>query len=146
MIWPFIVGAVLVLGFVIWFQCIRKREAEMVVSGHHWERSVAIEVFNDYPESRWRNEVPPNATGNIICRQEQRSTRQVPDGEDCKMERHDKKDGTFEQVKKCTAKTKSEPVMDDKCSYTVRRWQKTDEAKSLGQRDDAHHGAESTGG
>src|SRR5262249_14859139 len=57
---------------------------------------------------------------------------QVADGEDCHMERRDKKDGTFEQVKKCAPKYRSEPVMDSYCRFTVRRWRPVDEVKASG--------------
>jgi ethanolamine ammonia-lyase small subunit len=67
-----------------------------------------------------------------MCFRKQRTTRQVADGEDCHVERHDKKDGTFEQVRKCTTKYRSEPVDDEWCTFRVRSWQKVDEVKATG--------------
>src|SRR5262249_42865543 len=59
-------------------------------------------------------------------------SRQVQDGEECHNERRDKKDGTFEQVKKCKPKYRSEPVMDSWCRFTARRWKKVDDVKATG--------------
>jgi hypothetical protein len=131
-IWGIVLAVVAILGFGIWWQCIRTREAQVVVAGHSWERVVTVEEFNQYQEEAWRNQVPVEASFPI-CHPKKRSTRQVPDGEDCTMEKRDKKDGTFEQVKKCTPRYRSEPVMDDWCRFTVRRWKKVGEMKSSGK-------------
>lgn len=120
-IWPWLVGALVIVGFAIWFKCVRTQSAQVVVSGHSWKRSIAVEEFGDQTQNAWRNEVPRDASPPM-CIEKSRSTRQVPDGEDCHTERRDKKDGTFEQVKKCVPKTRSEPVMDSWCTFTVRRW------------------------
>src|SRR5690606_14214085 len=42
--------------------------------------------------------------------------------EECRDEKQDRKDGTFEVVKKCKPKYRYEPVEDDWCSFRVRRW------------------------
>jgi hypothetical protein len=130
-IWPVVLGVLAVLGFAIWFRCVRSQEAQATVAGHTWQRSIAVEEFNERQEEAWRNEVPAGA-GFPVCRDRERSTRQVEDGEDCKTERRDKKDGTFEQVKKCKPKYRSEPVMDSWCRFTARRWKQVDEVKASG--------------
>ena len=130
-IWPIVLGVIMVLGFGIWWRCIRSQEAQVVIGAHKWQRVVAIEEFNDRQEEAWRNEVPVSASFPV-CHERQRSTRQVEDGEDCHTERRDKKDGTFEQVKKCKPKYRSEPVMDSWCRFTARRWKAVDEAKTSG--------------
>jgi hypothetical protein len=48
------------------------------------------------------------------------------------MERKDKKDGTFEQVKKCTPKMKSVAVQDQWCTFTIVTWTQVDEIKVNG--------------
>jgi len=130
--WPIVLGVLVVLGGGIWWRCIRSQEAQVVVGGHHWTRSVAVEEFNERTEEAWRNEVPLEASFPI-CHERQRSTHQVQDGEECHNERRDKKDGTFEQVKKCKPKYRSEPVMDSWCRFTARRWKAVDEVKATGQ-------------
>jgi hypothetical protein len=120
---------VALLGVAIWWRCIRTQEAQVTVAGHRWQRVVAIEEFNERQEEAWRNEVPVEASVPI-CHDRQRSTRQVEDGEDCHTERRDKKDGTFEQVKKCKPKYRSEPVMDSWCRFSARRWKAVDEVKA----------------
>src|ERR1043166_6596786 len=100
-IWLFVLLGFLILSTVVWFRCIRTQEAVVAVTGHSWKSTVAIEEFNERTEEAWRNEVPMEASFPV-CHERQRSTRQVEDGEECHMERRDKKDGTFEQVKKCT--------------------------------------------
>lgn len=130
-IWPFVLGVLVIFGFGVWWRCIRSQSAQVVVAQHRWTRAVAIEEFNERREEAWRNEVPIEASFPI-CHERQRSTRQVEDGEDCRTERRDKKDGTFEQVKKCVPKYRSEPVMDSWCQFTVRRWKAVDEVKASG--------------
>jgi len=131
-IWPFVVGVIMIFGFGIWWRCIRSQEAQVVVSGHAWQRAVAIDEFNERQEEAWRSEVPPGA-GFPICRDREHGSRQVEDGEECHTERRDKKDGTFEQVKKCKLKYRSEPVMDSWCRFTARRWKQVDSVKLSGR-------------
>ena len=128
-IWPYVLAIIGLVCVAVWWRCIRTQEAQVTLVAHRWERSVAIEEFSERTESAWRNEVPLEA-GLPICHEKQRSTRQVPDGEECHTERRDKKDGTFEQVKKCKPKTRSEPVMDSWCQFTARRWRQVDEIKA----------------
>jgi hypothetical protein len=128
-IWPFVLLVIALVAVAIWWRCIRTQEATVTVAGHRWQRVVAIEEFNERQEEAWRNEVPVEASFPI-CSERQRSTRQVPDGEECHTERRDKKDGTFEQVKKCKPKYRSEPVMDSWCRFSARRWKPVDEIKA----------------
>lgn len=130
-IWPIVLAVIAVLGIAIWFFFIRKKDATLEVTAHRWERVVAIEKFGDWPMEAWRDEIPANAS-LPLCHKKQRSTKRVEDGEECKTERVDKKDGTFEQVRTCKPKYKSEPVEDDWCSFTVRNWKKVDEQKASG--------------
>jgi hypothetical protein len=131
--WLVALVLVLIFGgaFGIWFRCIRTRTETLALVAHKWDRTIAIEQYGDHDNTAWRNEVPTDATG-MTCSKKQRTTKQVADGEDCHTEKHDKKDGTFEQVKKCKPKYKSEGVDDDWCNYRVRRWQKIDEVKASG--------------
>jgi hypothetical protein len=130
-IWPFVVAALALVVLAIWFFFIRKSTAQVTVTAHRWERTIAIEEFKDHEQAAWRNEVPAGAS-LPLCTRKQRTTKQVPDGENCHTERHDKKDGTFEQVKKCSPKYRSEGVDDDWCTFTIRSWIKVDEAKASG--------------
>jgi hypothetical protein len=130
-IWPYVLLAIGLLAVSIWWRCLRTREAEVTVTGHRWERSIAVEEFNERQEEAWRNEVPTEAS-SPVCRERQRSTRKIEDGEECRTERRDKKDGTFEQVKKCTPKYRSEPVMDSWCRFSARRWKAVADLKASG--------------
>jgi hypothetical protein len=127
-----IIGVILLIIFGIWFRFIRTKSAEVAVTKHTWSREIAIEEYKLVTESEWRNRVPSNAEGRT-CIQKERSRKQVKTGrEDCKTERRDKKDGTFESVKKCTPVMASEPVYDDWCTYSVRKWTQVDSAKTSG--------------
>lgn len=130
-IWPYIVAALVLIGVLVWYFFLRTRDADVTVTGHRWERVVAIEQYGDYEESAWRDQVPAGAS-MPVCREKQRSTRKVQDGETCTTERVDKKDGTFEQVKKCRPKYREEPVEDDWCTFRVRRWKQVDSLKASG--------------
>lgn len=129
--WPFVLAVVAIFAGGIWWRCLRTTEAQVTVAGHTWKRSIAVEEFAERQEEAWRNEVPATASFPI-CRERQRSTRKVEDGEECHLERRDKKDGTFEQVNVCKPKYRSEPVMDSWCTFTQRRWRKVDELTASG--------------
>jgi hypothetical protein len=129
--WPYALLVLGALGAGIWWRCVQTQQGQVVVAAHTWQRAIAIEEFAERSEEAWRDQVPAGASFPI-CHDRERSTRQVADGEDCKVERRDKKDGTFEQVKKCKPKYRSEPVMDSWCRFAVRRWRPIDEAKASG--------------
>jgi hypothetical protein len=127
-----IVGVIALGIFGIWYRFIRTVTAQKAVSGHHWAREIAIEEFGEIRDSQWRDQMPRDAEAPSCFRKE-RSTRQVDTGkENCHTERKDKKDGTFEQIKKCTPIYRSEPVEDDWCTFSVRRWKQVDTAKTTG--------------
>jgi len=130
-IWPYVVGAIVLVIVLIWFFFIRKKDATLAVTGHRWERIVALEKYGDWEDEAWKNEMPSNATGPS-CVKKERSQKKVEDGEECHEEKVDKKDGTFEKVNKCKTKYKMEPVEDDWCTFKVKKWKKFDEAKAAG--------------
>jgi hypothetical protein len=127
-----ILAALLVGGFLIWFQCIRTKSVGMVVTGHRWTTAIEVEEYREVSDEAWRDEIPTGAR-HVSCHTAQRSTRSVPDGETCRDERVDKGDGTFEVIRKCTPKTREVPVNDQRCRFQIDRWTKVDELKQEGQ-------------
>lgn len=124
-----ILGAIV---FATWFFFIRTKSAELAITAHRWERAIAIEQYGEQQEADWHEKVPADARDRSCIRKE-RSKRKVDTGEeDCHTERHDKKDGTYEQVKKCDKIYRSEPVEDDWCRYSVRRWKTLDPVRTSG--------------
>lgn len=130
-LWIIVILAVVATGFGIWWRCVRTRVAQVTVTAHRWERAIAIEEYADKQESDWHDRVPSEARASS-CYRKQRSTKQVQTGEECHTERKDKKDGTFEQIKKCTPTYRSEGIDDDWCTYTMRRWRAIEPAKTTG--------------
>ncbi|MBA3539287.1 MAG: hypothetical protein H0T79_06635 [Deltaproteobacteria bacterium] len=130
-IWPYVLGVVLILGFGIWWRCVRTTDATLAVTGHRWERAIAVEEYGDVDEDAWRDQIPGNAS-NMMCTRKERSTKKIPDGETCRDEKVDRKDGTFEVLKKCTPKYRSEGVDDDWCSFKVRKWRRVTDVKTAG--------------
>lgn len=106
----------LVLVFFLW-----KKDVGLEVSGHTWSRTIVVETLALVSESAWRDGLPADAQA-VSCQREQRSTRQVADGETCSKERRDLGDGTFKEVDVCKPKFRAEPVYDERCSYVVPRW------------------------
>jgi hypothetical protein len=111
--------------------CLWKKTAEMTVLGRRWERAIEIQEYRDVTREAWREQVPLSARG-VSCFRQQRSTRQIPDGETCRDERKDKGDGTFEVVRTCTPKYRNEPVYDERCRYLAQDWVRVDEAVQRG--------------
>lgn len=117
-----VVGLIVLAIYGIWWRFIRKVEKTLTVTAHRWERSIGVEEFADVDESTWKDRVPSDAR-MVSCRWKERSTKQVPTGEEeCHTENKDNKDGTFEQVQKCKPIYRSEPVEDEWCEFRVRRW------------------------
>ncbi len=123
-----IIGLVVVLAlvFVFW-----KKDAAVTVSSHAWSREIAVEAFKPVSDSAWKESVPAGAR-DVACVAAQQSTNKVPDGQDCHKERKDNGDGTFTEAQKCEPKFKDEPVMGQKCSFTVDRWVQARTASAAG--------------
>jgi predicted nucleic acid-binding Zn ribbon protein len=98
-----------------------KKEVALTVTGHTWQREIAIEQFAALNEDEWCDQMP-QAAYNVSRSREVRSHRDIPDGEECTTRRVDNKDGTFTEKQECRTKYRKEPVYDDKCRFTVNRW------------------------
>lgn len=107
---------VAVLVAIFW-----RRTASTILVGHEWERSISVEQFSPVPGGTWCDSMPFGAY-NISRDQRQRSSRQVPDGEDCQVRRVDNSDGTFSEQRECTTRYVEEPIYDDYCSFTTNQW------------------------
>ncbi len=126
-----LMGLVLV-GGLVWFQCVRKKTVGMLVTGHSWATAITVEEYREVADEAWRDQVPTGAR-QVSCMRKQRSTRSVPDGERCADEKKDKGDGTFEVVRKCTPQTKQEGVDGDHCRFQIDRWIKVEDLKQAGK-------------
>jgi hypothetical protein len=121
---------VAVCGLVAFFVFSTRTSTVQVVE-HAWQRTVAVEALETVSESAWRGEVPVDARAPV-CREEERSSRKVEDGETCTPLRTDNGDGTFRESERCTPNYRSEPVYDTRCTFTVDRWQAKREEKADG--------------
>lgn len=115
------VVAVLVIAAVV--ALFWTKETTALVTGHSWQREIRIEQYDSFVEQSWDDVVPiGDDVIRGMCTQKQRSTRQIPDGEECSNRRVDQGDGTFRTERQCTTKYRSEPVYDSWCTYTGKRW------------------------
>lgn len=124
-------GIVLVLAVLIYVFFFWKREATVEIQSIAWERSIEVEVFDEVKDSAWCDELPKGAR-KVSKKKEQRSTKQVPDGEECVKKRKDNRDGTFKEVKECKPKFRDEPVYDQRCSFEIDAWKTTRTEKASG--------------
>ena len=127
----FIGGAVLVVLFIIAALFLIKHEATVDVVAHQWRRTIDVERFDAVADSAWCDAMPSDAY-NVSRHREQRSTRQIADGQECHDRQTDRGDGTFSVKTECKTKYRSEPVYDDKCTFTVDRWHKVREEVAQG--------------
>ena len=119
---PILIAAGLaVVGVVVAVLLLVKKDVTVDVMEHVWTRSIGIERYDAVHESAWCDSLPMGAY-NVSRSREQRSTRQIADGQECHDRQKDQGDGTFKVVNECKTKYKSEPVYDDKCRYDVDRW------------------------
>ncbi|MEJ7597072.1 MAG: zinc ribbon domain-containing protein [Kofleriaceae bacterium] len=131
--WPPVAVILVVIGLIfgVWYSCIRTRSAQVKVTGHSWACSIGIDRFGDVSGEAWSEQVPRDAR-DVRCHPKQKSSRQIPDGETCSDERVDRKDGTFEVVRKCRPKYRSEPVEGEWCAFTRRDWKQVDQRSTSG--------------
>lgn len=117
------------------FFIFRKRAGSFTVASSSWERTVQVERLANVSSSDWCDSVPSD--GHVTSRhREQRSTRQIADGQTCTTRRKDMGNGTFKEVQECQPKYKSEPVYADKCDYEAPRWSSVRTAKASGTKSD----------
>jgi hypothetical protein len=116
-----VAGLAAVVVAVVLVAIFWKREGVFAVSGHAWERSIAIERFDVGRRTAWCDERPAGSR-ELSRRREQRGTNKVPDGETCQTRKKDNGNGTFKEVRECQPKYKSEPVMSDRCELEVTEW------------------------
>ena len=128
----FVIPAVLVgiIGLIA-VMLLWKKGGSFEVGGHSWQRSVEIERFGPVRTSAWCDELPLGAH-EVGRHREQRSTKKIPDGQDCKTRRKDNGNGTFKEVRECTPKYKDEPILGDKCDYEMNAWKVARSATAKG--------------
>jgi hypothetical protein len=107
------------------------KDATATVTGHQWERSIAIEAYDTVRDQTWCDSMPSGARERSRSKA-QRSTRQVPDGETCSTRNVDRGDGTFEKREECRTKYRDEPVYDMECQYEIERWHTVRTAREAG--------------
>lgn len=130
---PFVLIAVVALVALALLVFTRKKTASLEVVAHHWRMERPIEVYELVPREAWRDELPAAAQG-VTCREEERSTRRVPDGETCERVRKDLGNGAFKEVRECTPRFRDEPVMGQRCRFSTPAWRlaRTDRAEGQG--------------
>lgn len=107
-----------------------KREGVFEVTGHAWERSIAVERFDVGRRTAWCDDRPVG--GRELSRhREQRSTRQIKDGETCQTRKKDQGNGTYKEARECQPRYRSEPVYSDRCEFEITEWRT---ARSLAER------------
>jgi hypothetical protein len=116
-----LVGVIAVLIFLVNL-LFTTHETEAEITGHTWQRSIAIERFSAVNDSAWCDSLPSGAY-SISRSQEVRSHRDVEAGQDCSERRVDMGDGSFTRKKECVPRYTKEPIYDERCRFRVNRWQ-----------------------
>ncbi|MBW2533472.1 MAG: zinc ribbon domain-containing protein, partial [Deltaproteobacteria bacterium] len=111
----------LLVGFVL-LAIFWTKTVAITTTGHTWKREIQIEDFQPRDKDEWCDTMPSDAY-SVTRSQEIRSYKDVPDGETCSTQRVDRGDGTYTEKQVCETKYRKEPVYDDKCRFTVDRWE-----------------------
>jgi Zn-finger nucleic acid-binding protein len=120
--WLWALGAVALLCcFFSAVATLWTKEENMKVVGHSWSREMAVEAIRPVPSSAWCDSLPMGAF-SVSRHREQRSSRQIADGQDCSMRDVDRGNGTFERRRECRPRYRSEPIYADKCDYLMNVW------------------------
>lgn len=113
-----ILGVVALIGVgVFWTETVA-----ITATGHSWKREIKVENLGPRRKSDWCDRKPADAY-SVSRTRDVRSHRDVPDGETCTTKRVDNRDGTFTERQECSPKYRKEPVYDEKCHFTVDRWE-----------------------
>ena len=109
------------------------KNVDVVIESHEWTREIDIERMAARSDSAWCDSMPGDAY-DVSRSREERSQRQIADGEECSDSRVDNGDGTFSTNRSCSTTYRSEPVYDDRCRFTVDRWGTERTAKNAGKK------------
>jgi len=118
---------VVVMGWLVWqgatwvVRYFSVHTETVTVTQQTWQRTIDLEQFVTQSDQDWCDNMP-NGAYNVLRFKEQRSTREVADGETCHNVRSDHGDGTFTSRRECETRWRSEPVYDDRCRYNLNRW------------------------
>ena len=104
------------------YQLFSKHDEAVQLVDKAWTRQIDVERYTAVRSSDWCDSLPAGAY-SVNSTREQRSTRQIEDGQTCREVRTDAGDGTFSKRQECSPRYRSEPVYDNKCSYRINRWQ-----------------------
>jgi hypothetical protein len=127
--WPVIGGVIGITAIALLVGLFWKKEVSADLTGHQWERIINIDKYGPVSHSAWCDSMPFGAYG-VSRSREVRSTKQVPDGEECSTRKTDRGDGTFKSKKECHTKYRSENVYDEKCHFLVNEWSHSRTEKS----------------
>ena len=120
--WPWALGGVAALCCVFsGVAMFWTKDVTVTVTAHEWKREIDVESMQAVSDDSWCDSKPSDAY-NVSSRREQRSTKKIPDGEECSTRNVDRGDGTFERRRECHTKYREEPIYDNRCYYTVDRW------------------------
>jgi len=134
-----IIGIVVLVVGALFAAFTAKKDVTVIVTDHEWERSISIQEYDDFTTRSWRDSRPAGDSVTMVsgsCREEQRSTRRVADGETCRTVRRDNGDGTFSERQECTTNYREEPVYDDMCTWEGFRWEDDRTERESGDLDD----------
>ncbi len=130
--WGRMVAAIAALvAIVVGYSLFSKHDETATVVSRSWVRTIDVERFAAVSESAWCDALPAGAY-DVTRFSQQRGTRQVEAGQECKDKRIDKGDGTFVRENECTPRFKDVPVFDMKCNFHVDRWQVQRTEKAAG--------------
>lgn len=119
--WRWALAVLALLAVAVWTLFFNTHDTAATVSGRTWQREIQVEQFGPVSNSAWCDSLPGDAYA-VSQSREQRSTRQIADGEVCHDVRIDKGDGTFVKNRECSTRYRSEPIYDMRCRYQVNRW------------------------
>jgi Zn-finger nucleic acid-binding protein len=131
LLWLALGALVLAAGFCV-TSLFWTRSMNATVTGHSWRREIDVERLRAVRDEAWCDALPSGAYA-VSRGREQRSTKKIADGEECNNRDVDKGNGTFERRRECKTRYREEPVYDEKCHFSVDRWQHERTLKAEGE-------------
>lgn len=108
-----------VVGLVAWL--LRSEDTSVTVTAMGWQRTIEVERKSPVERKGWCDEMPRGAR-ELGRAQAQRGTEKVQNGEECRIRKVDRGNGTFAEKRTCTPRYENKPRYADQCRFVTNEW------------------------
>jgi hypothetical protein len=119
-----------VVGLLAWL--FRSESTKVTVTAMGWERTIQVEKKGPVEKKAWCDEMP-RGVRELSRAKAERGSEKVQNGEDCRIRKVDRGDGTFTEKRTCAPRYEDKPKYSDQCRYVADEWKVVRTEKSEGK-------------